>query len=438
MRTPIHLLLVAAGLAALNPTEASGLTTDVATQAPSAATPPPPTEWAPTQPLTLARAGKSYLNLSLIGDVAAGAASRADTGTLQMGGHDPAQRGFTIQGLEAVFEGAVDNYFRGMANIVYGLNTEGESYFELEEAYLETLSLPHNLQLRVGQYLSEFGRINTQHPHSWDFVDAPLVTARFFGPDGLRNPGARLSWFAPTPFYSEFFLGVQNSHGETAHSFRSDHEGERYAGRPAVETDVHHIQDMLYTARYSASLDLSDEQTLFGGISGAWGPNGTGGNGHTQIYGADIFWKWKPATHHKGFPFVSVQAEALVRNYRAAAADVEIEDSGGTLASLPTESLWDWGAYAQVSYGFRTGWVASLRADYTEPFSRADYEDILGERDPDRLRRWRISPALTWYPSEFSRIRLQYNYDHSTSFGHAHGVWLQIEFLLGNHGAHKF
>jgi hypothetical protein len=45
---------------------------------------------------------------------------------------------------------------------------------------------------------------------------------------------------------------------------------------------------------------------------------------------------------------------------------------------------------------------------------------------------------LTFYPSEFSKIRLQYNYDHGELFGTDHSVWLQVEFLLGAHGAHKF
>jgi hypothetical protein len=267
-------------------------------------------------------------------------------------------------------------------------------------------------------------------------VDAPLANSRFFGPDGLRNPGARLSWLAPTPFYSELFLGVQNSQGETAHSFRSNHEDEPYAGRPAAETAVHGLQDMLYTARYAASVDLTDTQTLLGGVSATWGPNSTGSGARTQIYGADIFWKWKPANHNKGFPFVSVQSEFLVRGFHAAAAG--IEDEAGNAVALPSETFWDWGAYAQLSYGFREGWVASLRADYAEPFARADYERILLSNDSDRARRWRISPALTWYPSEFSRVRLQYNYDHGSAFGSEHSVWLQVEFLLGSHAAHKF
>jgi hypothetical protein len=46
--------------------------------------------------------------------------------------------------------------------------------------------------------------------------------------------------------------------------------------------------------------------------------------------------------------------------------------------------------------------------------------------------------VLTFYPSEFSKIRLQYNYDRGEFFGTEHSIWLQLEFLLGAHGAHKF
>jgi hypothetical protein len=59
-------------------------------------------------------------------------------------------------------------------------------------------------------------------------------------------------------------------------------------------------------------------------------------------------------------------------------------------------------------------------------------------RDPLRNQRWRISPNLTWYPSEFSKLRLQYNYDDRRGAGVDHSVWLQFELLLGAHAAHKF
>ena len=46
---------------------------------------------------------------------------------------------------------------------------------------------------------------------------------------------------------------------------------------------------------------------------------------------------------------------------------------------------------------------------------------------------------LTWFPTEFSKLRLQYNFDRSDLFPHdEHSLWLQLEFLLGAHAAHKF
>ena len=189
------------------------------------------THWSPSQPIRLVGNERNYLNLSFDGLFSAGGSTANDIEALQPGGHDPKQRGFTVQNLETTFEGKVDPYFRGQAAIIYQIDPEGKSFLEVEEAYVDTLSLPWNLQARAGQFFTEFGRLNQFHPHSWDFVDQPLVNGRFLGADGLRSAGGRLSWLAPTPFYSEFMLTLQNSQGETAFSFRDGHEDEPYLGR---------------------------------------------------------------------------------------------------------------------------------------------------------------------------------------------------------------
>ncbi|HKQ39929.1 MAG TPA: hypothetical protein VJ063_17760 [Verrucomicrobiae bacterium] len=388
-----------------------------------------PPGWSPTQPMRVGNA-QNFINLSLDALMAAGWSTAEDVENLQTGGHDPKQRGFTLQNLEAVFDGKVDPYFRGQANIVLQIDPEGETTIEAEEAYLETMSLPLNLQVKAGQFFTEFGRLNPTHPHTWDFVDQPLVNGRFLGEDGLRNPGARISWLTPTPFYSELFLAVQNSQGETAHSFRDDNDGEPFFGRRAEQGRVKSLGDLLFAPRYAMSFDLSDSQTLLGGASAAFGPNSTGGD--TQIYGADVFWKWKPVNHHGGFPFVSWQTEGMLRRFEA-----EAFAGDGIIPALPRETLTDYGFYSQASYGFKKGWVASLRGDYVNKAETGKYESIVGI-DPERDRRWRISPALTWYPSEFSKIRLQYNYDDRAHIGEDHSVWMQFEFLLGTHAAHKF
>ena len=441
---------------------ATNVTSEATTPAPPLATP-----GRPTDPIRLFGDKRAYMNISFDGLFAAGSSTASDIEELQFGGHDPKQRGFTVQNLEVTFDGAVDPYFRGQANIIFQVDSEGESLLEVEEAFLQTVVLPGNLQVKAGQYFTEFGRLNPVHPHAWAFVDQPLVNGRFLGPDGLRNPGARLSWLMPTPFYAELSLSVQNSHGETATSFRSagghahgggEEEGEEvpFAFRhPDNDRGLKHVDDLLFAPRYTISFDVTDAQTLLLGASAALGPNSRGGDGggdtDTQISGLDFTWKWKPARHSAGFPFVMWQTEAMWRKYDVGAFDWADEDEGqiidagtGDPAVLPGETLNDYGFYTQLLYGFRPRWVAGLRFDYVRG-ERGDYERLnltrdgepLG-RDLERAERWRLSPNLTWFPSEFSKLRLQYNYDDRKGIGEDHSVWLQFEFILGAHAAHKF
>ena len=371
----------------------------------------------PPAPVVTGGAAKNFLNLSLDGLIAGGASTAKNVRALQTGGHDPAQRGFTVQNVEAVFEGAVDPFFRGQANVILQLTPEGETVVELEEVYATTSSLPKGLQVKAGQFFTEFGRLNPQHPHSWDFVDQPLVNGRILGPDGLRSTGVRLSWLMPTSFYSEAFVALQNSQGETAPSFRGV-PGETLFGNEIREREVKSLTDMLIVPRYSASFDLSDTQTLLLGASGAFGPNGTGESARTRVLGGDVFWKWKPTNAFKGFPFVKVQAEWMQRRVSTGA--------GGN------QAFRDWGSYLQVNYGYKAGHVLALRVDRVAGDTGIADEAALTPR-------WRVSPTFTWFPTEFSKLRLQYNFDHGDAFArNEHSVWLQFEFLLGAHAAHKF
>jgi len=392
---------------------------------------PPAEPSSPADPITIAGGAKNYLNLALDALMAAGGSTAPDIQLVEPGGHDPNQDGFTLQVVEMVFSGAVDPYFTAQANVVLQMDSEGETIVELEEAYATTSSLPANLQAKAGMYFTEFGRLNPQHPHAWDFVDVALVNADILGSEGLRNPGARLSWLMPTPVYSEFFLAVQDSQGETAQGFRWV-EGEEIYGRPIQERTVHDLSDMLFVPRWSGSFDLTDNQTLVLGASGAFGPNGTGQNASTHIYGADLFWKWKAPTAQAGFPFVKSQTEAMLQRYEAGEFSAD-EDGDGTVdLVLPRQTVETWGAYTQVLWGFHRGWVAGLRGDYVTEES-ADLP-----QDSVRPTQWRVSTNVTWYPTEFSKLRLQYNHDDIRGTGPESSVWLQFEFLLGAHAAHKF
>jgi hypothetical protein len=392
----------------------------------------------PTAPAARSGATLSLLDLSfdLLGVGGSSSASEPELRDLEGGGHDPKNRGFTIQNVELTYAGVVDPYLRGDANVVLQIDPTGTSTVELEEAYLTTLDLPFHLQIKAGQFFGAFGRLNPTHPHTWDFVDAPVVNSRLLGGDGFRNPGAQVSWLTPLPFFAELVASAHNAQGETAASFRST-PGEQIAGRTLIDRRVRHLSDLVYLLRLRTSFDLGDEITIVPGISTLFGPNATAPDTSTQIYGADLYLKWKPLSNDHGWPYVAWQSEGIVRRYQAAA----VLDEGSVAARRQT--LTDWGAYSQLIWGFARPWNLGARYDFARgqhaAFSVAgDTYDTAS--DPLRDRRHRISAMLTYYPSEFSKLRLQYNFDHAQFLPQrdAHSVYVQAEILFGAHGAHKF
>jgi hypothetical protein len=381
-----------------------------------------------TQPITIG-GGRNYMNISFDGLFAVAYSSARDLDHIEVGDHDPQQRGFNARNIELAFDGAVDPYFEGFANIVFKLDNDNETEVEVEEAFLQTTSLPFNLQLKAGQFFAAFGRINPTHPHTWDFADAPLVHGLLLGPDGLRGVGAQLSWIVPVPWYSQLMLGVQNGRGGTGFSFRNPGEDGIFFGRETTDREMRGLQDFVWIPRWENSLDLTPTQVVLAGVSGAFGSNETGADSRTQIYGADFLYKWKSARAEGGFPFVKWQTEAMYRRFEA---------GRGVDKSFPVaETFHDWGLYSQVLWGFKKGWVAGIRGDYLHT------QDSRFTEDEDRQSRSRVSGDITWYPTEFSKIRLQYNHDwleenFFLSEREADSVFLQFEFILGAHGAHKF
>ncbi len=380
-------------------------------------------------PITLASGGKSYLNISFDAILAGAASSAHDLGLLEVGDHDPQKRGFNARNIELAFDGAVDPYFEGFANIVFKLDSQNQTSVEVEEAFGQTTSLPFGLQVKTGQFFAAFGRNNAQHPHVWDFADAPLINGRLLGSDGLRGAGAQISWVLPTPWYAQLMLGVQNGEGGTAASFRNTGEDGTQFGRQTIDRQLNSVSDFAFIPRLEMSFDLSPTRTFLIGASGAFGPNDTGANARTQIYGVDAFFKWKPTKSEGGWPYVKWQTEAMLRR---ADAGLGLNDSFAA-----RETLTDWGAYSQVVWGFSKGWAAGLRGDYLH------MQDSPLTSETTRQSRWRVSADLTWYPSEFSKLRLQYNHDfleasHFLQARDEDSLFLQFEFALGAHGAHKF
>src|SRR3989454_5104886 len=205
----------------------------------------------------------------------------------------PHALGFTAQEVELAFSAIVDPYFKGEVYLTIP-NLEG---IEVEEAFATTTSLPWNLQVKAGSFRSAFGRQNGQHLHLQDFTRRPLINAAFLGADGMRGPGAQVSWLAPLPFF--LTLAAE------AFSLRND---------PADESQVQPLPVASFGADASTRPTVAVEAKAFFPIGEAWSPTSglsfasgrspglllvdgtpTGAGRDSQLYGVDVYLKWKPA-----------------------------------------------------------------------------------------------------------------------------------------------
>jgi hypothetical protein len=315
-------------------------------------------------------------DISAIGSFAL-AYDRYDVATLSprngpFGPPDTAQPLF--QEVELGLQSVVDPYAR--ADLFISFTPEG---VDLEEGYLTTLSLPAGLQVRAGKLFSPFGRLNTQHPHAWDFVDAPLA-ARLVAAEKLSGPGADVAWLAPLPWFAELHVAYQATAPEPGD-----------AERP---TAAAHLQ------QYFA---LGDATTLGVGVSAAVrdDPAGTRDLGDVSAY-----LRVRPPTARA---YVTLQGELYGRRFRG--------EPGGT----------DAGGYAQLFWRPGPFWGWGVR-----------YDDAPAVPAAGAGRERRYGALASWYPSEFSRLRLQLSYDRRPDGGDGLETLLALEFIVGSHGAHPF
>ncbi|HWM84509.1 MAG TPA: zinc-regulated TonB-dependent outer membrane receptor [Kofleriaceae bacterium] len=344
-------------------------------------------------------------DISFLADVAAAWFSSDEP--LQGGAHDPQATGFVLQQLEMAVSSPVDPYFRFDANVVFS-----EFGVEIEEVTATSLHLPANLQLRAGQFLTRFGRINPTHPHSWDFVDQPFALGRVFGGEGNRGVGAELSWLVPVDRFIEVVGSVTDAAGEeAARSFFGGGESE-------VETPL----DFQSTLAVKQFFELGADLSVLWGLSAATGPNSTGHRNRTDVFGTDLYVKFRPITYGS-YTILSLQSEWLVRRRQ-----------------VPDDLLTDITGYAQGFWRLDRRWGAAARYEYGSPAYDSDGDVAPDDLDPDWTdHRHRVALAATFWPTEFSRVRLQGQADAPTwEDDPIWGAILAFEFTVGPHGAHVF
>ncbi len=341
--------------------------------------------------------------------------------------HGP-EDGFNLRHLELQFSAAVDPYFKAAA--IAAIDLEGA---EMEVAEIETTGLPWGFKLRGGKFFSDFGYLNAQHAHEWDFTDQPLIYKLTLGDHGLNDKGLQLSWLAPTPFY--LLAGVEAFQGGNETLFAHHGDG------PLPE----HAGPRVGVGWLKAGPNLPGGHGLQFGLSAGTGKHQEehDGNedgefdhwldGDSSFWGADLVYKYNaPKPYgHGDFAF---QAEYFNRKKDLELVAHELRPDFVGNRRVDRQD----GYYAQAVYGFLPRWRAGVRWEQVGLTNEAELPNGSVERfgSSDRL-----GVMLDFTPSEFSRLRLQANRgSYETGEGREDVTEFYVQWMvsLGAHGAHKF
>ena len=366
------------------------------------------------------------------GDLKESPSTYAVTGFTDPEKINPGERGFSLGESELAISASIDPLFYGSMLLAF---EEGEA--EVEEAYFQTLALGSGLTLKGGRFFSGIGYSNALHPHFWDFFDSALVQRSFLG-NNYGDDGLQATWIAPLPVYVE--LGGEIGAGRSLPgTFEEDTElagVDRDKNGPGAYALFARVGgDIGLSNSYRVGVSYLDTSTDEGQFALADFDTRTGTEnlytGDARLYGVDLVWKWAP------------QGNPAQRNFKLVVEWMQLERKGDLTfdttgaAQVDVFKLRQWGWYVQGVYQFRPNWRVGLRYDQLDQGSSslglnaANIQDV--DYDP---KRW--SAMVDWNPSDFSRIRLQYNNDRSRQDITDHQVFLQYIFSLGAHGAHRF
>lgn len=342
--------------------------------------------------------------------------------------HHGPDEGFNLRHLELQLSANVDPYFKGSA--IAAIDTEDA---EMEEAVMETTCLPWGLKLKGGKFFSDFGYINAQHSHQWDFTDQPLIYKLTLGDHGLNDKGLQLSWLAPTPFY--LLAGVEAFQGDNEQMFN-------YIGEEPLPT---HDGPRVGVGWLKVGPNLPGNHGLEFGVFGATGKDqeahdgdedGTEDHwldGDSTFWGGDFVYKYSsPQAYGQGD--FTLQGEYFNRR-----KDLELveNDLAPDLVGNSKTDEQD-GYYIQAVYGFLPRWRGGLRWEQVGLTNESELPDGTSE---DFGSSYRGGAMIDFTPSEFSRIRVQANQgSYETADGRQDVTEFYVQWMvsMGAHAAHKF
>jgi hypothetical protein len=261
------------------------------------------------------------------------------------------------------------------------------SAVEVEEAYVTWLNLPGALTLTLGRKRQQFGVLNRWHAHALDQLDLPWALTESFGEEGLSGTGISLDWLMPRLWADANELTVEITNGDNETAFA----GEDW-DRPTA------------LARLKNYWDLSQDSYLEIGLDAVRGAADPEGDLTNEFYALDATFNWNPmsaALYHD----VTVRGMALLSRRELTPGNVR--------------EAWSGYLYGQGKLSRR--WIAGARFDHIE------------DQFTPGHHAWGISPYLTYWQSEFVRLRGQLSYRDDNLNGVDRAFALQVTFSAGPH-----
>lgn len=339
-----------------------------------------------------------------------------------------AKNGFNLNYGELKISSNVDPVFT-----LDGVFHFSEHSSEIEELYFTSNILGDGLRLKGGKFMSNFGYLNEQHHHVWDFMDMPLAYEAFLGVHGINEKGVQLQYTMPLTFY--MMIGAELLQGENENSFGYESlnvGGVKYAtSKKAPAMSVAYIK---------SSYDIGDT-TLFGGLSYAKGSSRLNHSdddesphlfsGDTKLYGVDFV-----LLHQlNSYSSIKWQSEYLLRKLDGTAY---LFNDDETLKSSPSTLKKQSALYSQIVYRHNANWKMGFR--YDTIIKNSVYKNSDKIAMPNNLDRY--SAMLEYDVSEFAKLRVQYNYDKSLfdedKRVKINSFMIGANIAIGAHGAHSF
>ena len=318
-------------------------------------------------------------------------------------------QGFSLGESELNFSASIDPLFNGSLTMALEDDGEGGTEIGLEEAYIETLALPHGVKIKAGRMFPVLGYLNEIHAHADAFVDRPLPYQAFLGGDNYVDDGVQLSLLLPTDFYAEIGGGA----------FRG-------TGFPAAGADEDGKGALTLFARTGGDIGLS--QSWVAGLSFLHADAAdriTGNltfNGTIETCIADAKYTWAPGGN-------------LAARYLVLQGEYLHNRTDGSYNGLPyDEDSSGW--YAQLVYKLRPQWKVGYRySALNPPEVAAAFSGTTLDHAGHRPRTQSLLLGFDY--SEFSSLRFQYSRDRSGPQTDNIGM-LFYTVSMGAHGAHQY